>query len=59
MPPKSSKETPLKGSVDARGNQVFALRKTGSMSIGFNKGRVGFEPRVEQGAVRQVLGSPW
>ena len=45
--------------MDARGNQVFALRKAGSVSIGFNKGTVGFELRVEQGAIRQVLGSPW
>lgn len=29
------------------------------MSIGFHKGTVGFEPWVELGAIRQVLGSPW
>lgn len=50
MPPESSKETTPKGPVDARGNQVFALRKMGSVSISFNKGTEGLEPRV--------LGSP-
>lgn len=57
MPPESSKETTPKGPVDARGNNVFALRQTGFVSISFNKDTEGFEPRVERGVVRQVLGS--
>lgn len=59
MPPESSKATAPKGPVDARGNQVSALRKTGSVSIGFNKGTEVSELGVEWGVIRQVLGSPW
>lgn len=58
MPLESSKETTPKGPVDARGNQVFALGKMGSVSISFNKSTEGFEPWVEWGMIRQGLGSP-
>jgi len=56
MPPEGSEETTPKGPVDAWGNQVLDLRKTGSVSISFNKGTEGFELRVEQAAIRPVLG---